>query len=49
MSESTDAGAVHDEAVVVVIGVKLQPEAREDEYVEQLEIVPELTGAHDTQ
>ena len=40
---------MHDETVVVVMGVKLQPEAREDEYLEQLDVVPEAAKAHDTQ
>ena len=40
---------MHDETVVVVVGVKLQPVTKEDEYVEQLDVVPEVAEAHDTQ
>lgn len=40
---------MHDEPVVVVVAVKLQPVAREDEYVEQLEVEPEAAEAQDTQ
>jgi len=40
---------VHDEAVVVALGVTLQPVTNDEEYVEQIDDVPVVPEAHDTQ